>query len=113
MTLIKMEQEASELSGHIGEIVEQLQELKRELRMVQGYVQSEEPGHVREALRCAGDIRQFIKHAYEVEARYNDERRKELGIAGDVGFDLGAARDSIGCKLDRLRACCGAGAVSE
>jgi hypothetical protein len=112
MTLIKLEQEASELSGHIGEIVEQLKDLKRELRMVQGYVQSEEPGHVREALRCAGDIRTFIRHAYEVEAKYNEERRRELGLAGDAGFDLDAARAEIGCKLDRLRACCAAGAVS-
>ena len=112
MTLIQMEQQTNELSGHIGEIVEQLQELKRELRMVQGYVQSEEPGHIREALRCAGDIRQFIKHAYDVEAKYNEEQRKQLGIAGQSGFDLGAARADIGCKLDRLRECCGAGIVS-
>ena len=112
MTLIQLEKETSELSGHIGEIVDQLKELKRELRLVQGYVQSEEPGHTREALRCAGDIRAFIKHAYEVETRYNDERRKELGLAGDTGFDLGAARTQIGCKLDRLRECCGAGAFS-
>lgn len=112
MTLIKAEHTTTDLSGHIAEIVEELKRLKDDLRATQGYVQSEEPGFTREALRCAGDVRAFIKHAYDVEARVHDEERKQLGIAGDSGFDLDAARAEIGCKLDRLRECCGAGAVS-
>lgn len=112
MTLIKAEQQTSDLSGHIAEIVEELKRLKDDLRAMQGYVQSEEPGFTREALRCAGDVRNFLKLAYDVEARVHEEQRKQLGIAGECGFDLGAARRDIGCKLDRLRECCGAGAVS-
>ncbi|WP_161601039.1 hypothetical protein [Pseudooceanicola batsensis] len=112
MTLIQAEPGTSELTGQIEEILDELKRLKSDLRMVQGYVQSEEPGHTREALRCAGDVRSFLKLAYDVEARVNEERRKELGIAGDTGFDLGEARDQIGCKLDRLRGCCGSGPFS-
>ncbi|WP_375172647.1 hypothetical protein [Pseudooceanicola sp.] len=112
MTLIKAEQTTSELSGHIVEILEELKRLKEDLNATRGYVQSEEPGFTREALRCAGDVRSFIKHAYDVEARVHDEQRKQLGIAGDSGFDLDQARADIGCKLDSLRRCCGAGAVS-
>ena len=112
MTVIKSEHEASDLSDHIREIVEELKRLKDDLRSLQGYVQSDEPNATREALRCAGDVRSFIKHAYEVEAKYNEEQRKQLGLAGDSGFDLDAARADIGCKLDSLRRCCGAGPVS-
>jgi hypothetical protein len=112
MTLITHEQTDSALSGHVAEIIEQLNLLKADLRTVQGYVQSEEPGHIREALRAAGDVRQFIKHAYDVEAKYNDEQRKHLGIAGDFGFDLDTARAEIAGKLDRLRECIGTTVVS-
>lgn len=112
MTLIKAEHAGSDLTDHMAEIIEELKRLKDDLRRTQGYVQSEEPGFTREALRCAGDVRAFIKHAYDVEARIHEEERKHLGIAGDSGFDLDAARAAIGCKLDRLRDCCGAGAVS-
>ena len=112
MTLIKAEHQTTELSEHIAEIVEELKRLKDDLHATRGYVQSEEPGFTREALRCAGDVRAFIKHAYDVEAKVNEEHRKQLGIAGETGFDLDVARAEIGCKLDRLRECCGAGAVS-
>ncbi|WP_136637444.1 hypothetical protein [Pseudooceanicola onchidii] len=112
MTLIKAEHQTTDLSGHIAEIVEELKRLKDDLRAMQGYVQSDEPAATREALRCAGDVRNFLKLAYDVEARVHEEQRKHLGIAGDSGFDLGVARAEIGCKLDSLRRCCGAGPVS-
>lgn len=108
MIVIEAEQQSNDLSEHIREIVEELKRLKTDLRSLQGYVQSDEPGSTREALRCAGDVRAFIKHAYEVEAKYHEEQRKQLGLAGASGFDLDAARAEIGCKLDSLRRCCGA-----
>ena len=107
MTLIKKERETSAVSGHIEEIVGELRQLKDCLRMVQDLVQMDDPGAVKEALRLSSDIRGFLKNTWELEARINDDRRQELGIAGDVGFDLGAARTDIGCKLARLRRCCG------
>ena len=113
MTLIKAEQQGTDLSGHIQEILEELNRLKQDLRAIQGYVQSEEPNFTREALRVGADVRAFLKLAYDVEARVHEEQRKQLGIAGDSGFDLDVARADIGCKLDRLRECCGAGAVLE
>ena len=48
------------------------------------------------------------------ENRLEKCRQAKAGIAQNgIAFDLDAARDSIGCKLDNLRACCGAGDVSE
>ncbi|MGI3168253.1 hypothetical protein ACRARG_03815 [Pseudooceanicola sp. C21-150M6] len=112
MTLITKERETSALTGHIEEIVGELCELKSCLRAVQDLVRQDDPGAVKEALRLSADIRGFLKNTWDLEARINEDRRKELGIAGDIGFDLGAARAEIGCKLDRLRGCCGAGSVS-
>lgn len=49
----------------------------------------------------------------ETENRLEKCRNLKAGIAQNgVAFDLDAARDSIGCKLDSLRRCCGHDLVS-
>ena len=106
MTLITKERQTSELCGHIEEIVTELKRLKSSLLLVHDLVDMDDPGAVKEALRLSSDIRGFLKNTWELEAKIHDDKRQDLGIAGDIGFDLGAARDGIGCKLNRLRACC-------
>jgi len=49
----------------------------------------------------------------ETDNRLGKCKDRKAGIAQNgVAFDLHAARDSIGCKLDRLRECCGADVIS-
>ncbi len=51
----------------------------------------------------------LYRNCIETENRLGDCKERKLGIAQNgVAFDLDAARASIGCKLDNLRACCGA-----
>ncbi|MGB2200772.1 MAG: hypothetical protein ACPH5G_05485 [Pseudooceanicola atlanticus] len=111
MTLIEEEQKVGGIPGHIDDIVHELRQLKTDLRRVQGLVKDGEPGSVKEALRTASDVRTFLRIAYEVEAKHHEDRRRDQGGASGE-LDLDAARAEIGCKLDRLRRCCGAGEIS-
>lgn len=52
------------------------------------------------------DLESALKGAFEVERKFNDwHRRQDGGLAADE-FDLDEAWRRIGCRLDRLRACC-------
>ncbi|MEC3862212.1 hypothetical protein VK792_13035 [Mesobacterium sp. TK19101] len=55
----------------------------------------------------------WMRQAHEMEMALARIRREEAGIAGGYGCDLEQARIEIGCRLDRLRECCGAGEVPE
>ncbi len=56
----------------------------------------------------------LLKTCMKLEANLADQKHKELGIAqGGYALDLDQARFEIGCRLARLRACCGAGEVFE
>ncbi len=51
----------------------------------------------------------LIKTCLKLEASFADQKHRELGIAqGGHAIDLEHARFEVGCRLARLRTCCGA-----
>lgn len=55
------------------------------------------------------ELESVLRRAIETEQKYNDWHSKQAGrlAAGEIDFDR--ARYEIGCRLARLRACCGPG----
>ncbi len=52
----------------------------------------------------------LVKTCLKLEANFADQKNRELGIAqGGYAIDVDKARFEIGCRLARLRTCCGAG----
>jgi nitrate reductase beta subunit len=103
MSLIQVEREESRLTAIIEDIEQQVSDLKIDIRELQSRLRSGEVETVRDALKTLTEMRNWLRLALETEAKLNEEKRKELGIVGDSGLDLCAARDQIGCRLDRLR----------
>ena len=54
------------------------------------------------------DLGALLDLAVKMEQKINDRHGHHTGneISGDVDVDLDDARYEIGCRLDRLRACC-------
>ena len=73
-------------------------------------------GDVSNATEIAKEISRLgslCEVSLKTENRLGDLESKKLGIAQNgVAFDLDAARNEIGRKLDRLRDACGEGEVS-
>jgi len=66
-----------------------------------------------EGRKALASLNFWMRQAQEMEMALARIRREEAGIAGDYGCDIEQARVEIGCRLDRLRECCGADEVSE
>jgi hypothetical protein len=66
-------------------------------------VRAENFDDIKNQSRILGDIRQWLKMAIEAETQLEQRKKKEQGIVNGYALDMDAARDSIGCRLDRLR----------
>jgi hypothetical protein len=55
------------------------------------------------------ELETALKRAFETEQRFNDWNARRTGgvVPGEV--DFASARNEIGCRLARLRACCDPG----
>ncbi len=61
-----------------------------------------------------GQLEGLIRSCQKVETSFVEQHHRQAGIAqGGYALDLERARAEIGCRLARLRACCGAGEISE
>ncbi len=67
----------------------------------------------KDARQLKQDIRFWLRLAAETEAELHALKRQDANISGSYAIDMDAARVEIGCRLDSLRACCGAGEISE
>ena len=95
------------------EIAETLDELVADIRFVQGQLRQGEVERKAETGKLLSYLRYWLKAVRETEAELENIRRKELGLEGAWGLDLDPARSAAWCRLPRLRACRGAGALSE
>ncbi len=61
-----------------------------------------------------GQLEGLIRSCQKVETSFVEQHHRQAGIAqGGYALDLVRARFEIGCRLARLRACCGSGQISE
>jgi hypothetical protein len=52
------------------------------------------------------EIEIALKRAFEMERKFNDWQNKDRGGPKANAIDFDNARNEIGCRLARLRACC-------
>ena len=97
--------EAGRLEAQRDEIAQTLEDLAADLRALQGKLRT---GEVKkqDIGVAAADLRYWLKALRETEAELDTLRRKDSEVVGAYGIDLETARFEIGCRLDRLKACC-------
>lgn len=113
MVLITAEEEGDALELERAAIAQELRTIREMVAQLRETVEAGETGKGAEAGKILSDLRTWLKHAKETEVHIVRHRRETAKISGSYGLDLDAARDVIGCRLDRLRRCCHEKDVSE
>jgi hypothetical protein len=103
MSLITPEEGPSALSATVTTLERQLRGMCEDLEALSEKVRAEDFEDIKNRSRILGDIRQWLKMAIEAETQLEQRKKKEQGIVNGYALDMDAARDSIGCRLDRLR----------
>jgi len=64
-------------------------------------------GAFKELAEKRGELEKALKRVFEAEDQFNEwyAREADQGLPGDIDFD--AVREEIGCRLARIRKCCG------
>ncbi len=113
MTLIRPDSEDGDagrfLSGveeHFNEAAERFREAARKLKAGEII----DPAKGRDLV---GEYRKLATTLFRERQSLEDERRRQKGIRGDYGLDLGAARDEIGRRMACLRAAGAADGIPE
>ena len=64
-------------------------------------------GAVKDLVAKQSELEQALRRAMDTEQKFNDWQAKQRGDLGPDEIDFDALRRDIGCRLDRLRQCCG------
>jgi hypothetical protein len=64
-------------------------------------------GAVKDLVGKQSELEQALRRAMETEQKFNDWQAKQRGEIPPDEIDFDALRRDIGCRLDRIRACCG------
>ncbi|WP_226621688.1 hypothetical protein [Alloyangia pacifica] len=113
MILIHLEEELSRLEEEREQLADMLRHLGNDMRRLRDRFDEDGTLDKPETSKAAADLRYWLKVAHETEAQIRNVRRKQKGIAGDWALDLERARVEVGCRMARLRRCCGAGEFPE
>jgi hypothetical protein len=95
----------SPLDAQLTEVAETLADLKDDMKAMQSRIRLDDDGAVRDNLRLISDLRNWLKIAFELEAKFHDREQARAGQAAAYAVDFDHARDQIRCRLDRLRRC--------
>jgi hypothetical protein len=104
MSLITPENDPGGLSATVTVLERQLRGMCEDLETLSDKVRAEDFDDAKAQSRILGDIRQWLKLVIEAENQLEQRKKKEQGIVNGYALDMDAARDSIGGRLDRLRA---------
>ncbi|THH38302.1 hypothetical protein E4Z66_01655 [Aliishimia ponticola] len=103
MTMITLEHDITRQQEMLEASREEVSRLLNEVKSLRAQL---ERGQAPDAASCP-DVKRLtglVKNCLEVETSLVKCKEQQAGIAQcGVAFDLEAARDSIGCKLDKLR----------
>ena len=113
MTIITPEEGPTGLSTSITALERQLADMRDDLEEIYVKIRDGEFDKLKDATKATAEIRQWLKIAIEAEATLEKRNRDQKGIVHDYALDFEAARDSIGCSLDRLRRARSAGRIPE
>lgn len=112
MTIDTTLEEATDLEQEVRTVALQLRDLKAEITGLQDRARAGDTGCIKDAATTVRQVRDWLRIVAETEAKLAERRQREEGGRGLYVLDLDGARASIRCRLDRLRACRGAGGVS-
>ncbi|CAN0276731.1 unnamed protein product, partial [Chrysoparadoxa australica] len=93
----------SQVTLSIDALEKQLSAMRADLEAVYAQIRRGQFGDLKDARRATSEIRQWLKIAIDAETQLAKRREKELGVADGYALDLEEARESIGCRLARLR----------
>lgn len=115
MTLITPDRDMTELQELLTSVFETVRTLRREFQDLSTKIGSGEDVTATTVKSAAGQLTMQLALCQKLETNLAECKRKQAGIAPNANYalDLEAARVSIGCRLDKLRRCSDAGAVSE
>lgn len=103
MTLITPDKGPSQLDADLLRVLKQLRDIMADMEAKQDALRDGEGKDTAESRKLMGEIRGWMKIAIETEARIEERRKEDQGIARDYALDFAEARSEIGCRLDRLR----------
>lgn len=85
-----------------------VQDLRRQIEALAEAARSDGEFDETAAAKHLRGLRSLVADCARAETFLNESRHKQAGIGrGGYALDLERARSDIGCKLDRLRRCCG------
>ncbi len=105
-------EEVSPLDEDITEVREALREIKAEFSALKARALADDDNVIKEAVQLTVELRKWLLRVKETEACFEERRKQKEGIAEHYSVDLDRARFTIGCRLARLRKCCGSERVS-
>ncbi|MEM8692908.1 MAG: hypothetical protein AAGG57_13630 [Pseudomonadota bacterium] len=113
MTMITPNEDEADILDLMLSVQKEVTRLRKQIETFTDEVRSGEetkPAEVRASIR---DIRNALVECQKVERELHAARRQRSEIVGGgFALDLDAVRSEVGCALNRLRTCCGAGEVS-
>ena len=109
MTLITPDEGPTGLSTSITSLERQLADMKDDLESLYIRIRGGELEELKNATRATAEIRQWLKIAIEAEATLEKRNKHNKGIVHGYALDFDAAKQSIECRLDRLRRARGSG----
>ena len=112
MSLITPEDDPGGLNATVTVLERQLRGMCEDLETLSDKVRAEAFDDAKVHSRILGDIRQWLKLVIEAENQLEQRKKKEQGIVNGYALDMDAARDSVGGRLDRIRAARSGGGVS-
>lgn len=101
------------LNYELGVLRQSLADITRVLHRLQHELRSGDHTAVAEARVLLAEVRQCVRVAIDTETRFEHRTQTQSGATRCGPLDLSAARSSIRCRLDRLRACHRSDGVSE
>lgn len=114
MTLITPEERISRTAELLQSLERSIRDLRKAAEDLRMQIETGEDADLAGPSKQLGQVNGLIRDCQKVETSFVEQVRKEAGIAqGGYALDLERARFEIGCRLARLRTCCGSGAVSE
>lgn len=112
--MITPDDEIAQAAEVLDALYDAVRGLRREIIKLKDLAQSDQDLNETELSKSMRNVHGMIGQCAKAETFLNECKRRKNGIAkGDYALDLDRARVEIGCKLDRLRRCGGAGRVSE
>lgn len=109
MTLISPEIRLSELETTRAHIADTLKSITFQIVQLRTRAEAGNVGQTKEVGQLLSDTRYWLRAARETEAEIEHVEKQRAGIVHDYGLDLETARSEVGCRLARLRRCCGEG----